>query len=203
MLENYIRENYKAALKEFGNQDSDIVNGIRNNNTLDPDIVKGWMRGYGLFQGIEKTNRESLAKAFCENYVAIRDNGKSISENYAILYNCMVKSLETERILISATSKLLWCIFPEKVILYDSFVERAIKVLQHLEPELKNPSLGMRPKEKEGIIQYYFNYSELVNCLYQKYLPLLEELEKTVEPNPDIYRIMVWDKLLWILGNPK
>jgi hypothetical protein len=161
------------------------------------------MKLYGLFQGITDKDRNNLTNAFCSNYISIRDNGKQLEDNYRILYNLLYDYLEEKRVVISATSKLLWCIYPKDVILFDSFVLRAITVLMYLEPEFHGyKKIGKRPDEKESIIKYYIDYYEIVNTLYNKYTPILKEMETIKPSGPDVYRIRVWDKLLWMLGNP-
>jgi hypothetical protein len=211
MIEQYIKTNLNRAIDEqLGiKKDFVIVNEIYNNE-LTNKAVYGWMKEYGLFQGINDSDRNKIVALFCEKYAEIKSNGSSTIENYDLLFTSMVNTVY--RSWVSASSKLLWCIFPHNVVIYDSFVARAILVLQPLEDVLKNKSrIGERPPNKQlhdtkMFVDFYSNYSDNVLGLYKKYQDLIEDgCQNYVGPNQQIYPygIRVFDKLLWMLGNPK
>ena len=92
---------------------------------------------------------------------------------------------------MSATSKLLWCIYPDEVVIYDSFVERALVVLQCLERDLAGfPRIGVAPTVKQtadiaAAIKHYMNYQDVVRHILKQYAGVLKLLrEKNNEPYP-------------------
>lgn len=208
MLENYIKNNIEIAIKMQLEivSDIEIVNKIES-NTLDKKIVKSWMRDYGLLRGISSQNIESIVNTYLNTYKIIKDGNCDLKENYRHLYNAFYKS--TPRGWLSATSKLLWCIFPNDVVIYDSFVERTIIILQKLENDLLDiKNLGSKPnsKNEEEMINYYFRYYTLINKLYIKYLSIIEAGSNSYKKKYNIeypYKIRIIDKLLWMLGNQK
>ncbi|MDQ3819918.1 MAG: hypothetical protein M3362_19895, partial [Acidobacteriota bacterium] len=106
-------------------------------------------------------------------------------------------------------SKLLWCIFPNEVVIYDKFVWQALVVMQCLDPELASfPRIGNPPtsiKTESGInlaVNHYMNYQDMVRHILQRNLPALRELRETRnETYPHDIRIV--DQTLWRIGNPK
>ncbi|MGA3015191.1 MAG: hypothetical protein ABSD71_14280 [Bacteroidales bacterium] len=211
MLEKYIKNNLSRAISEQFDirKDFIIVKEIKNNE-LTNKTVYGWMKEYGLFQGINDSDRNKIVAIFCEKYAELKSNGLSTIENYDLLFTSMVKTVYWSW--VSASSKLLWCVYPNDVVIYDSFVERAILVLQPLEDVLKNkPRIGERPLHKQlydtkVFVEFYSNYSDNILRLYDKYQDIIEEgCKKYRGPNQQIYPygLRVFDKLLWMLGNPK
>ena len=113
----------------------------------------------------------------------------------------------SQRKCISATSKLLWCRFPDDIVIYDSFVERAVTVLQHIDPAIMNmPKLGPPPRlssNVNGAIDYYMRYQDLVYALFKHYEPHLQGLSKS-NPNPqrNPHLLRLFDRFLLRLGTP-
>ena len=176
----------------------------------DSMLVKSWMRGYGLFQGIRSEQREQIAATFLD--FAGRTNGKgeigdsTITEAYAELFTALHS--QVPRSWISATSKLLWCMHPDSVVIYDAYVKRALVVMQCLDSELAQfPRVGDPPKIKNSsdiseATRFYMNYQSMVRHLLERSAGTLKQLrEQHQESYPHDIRII--DLLLWWIGNPK
>ena len=211
-FEAYLRSNYATACK----MQRDIVKDETMKSMLvrgdqDINLVKSWMRDYGLFQGITTENRDRIANRFLSFSTSARATAsvadrKILEEKYSELFKALF--LEVKRSWMSATSKLLWCIYPNEVVIYDSFVKRALVVMQCLDNELANfPRIGVVPKvarEKdiELAVKHYMNYQDVVRYIFERNANTLHELrEKHKETYPHDIRII--DKLLWMIGNPK
>lgn len=108
---------------------------------------------------------------------------------------------------LSATSKLLWCSFPDNVVIYDAFVERAIMILQGITPYLADfPRIQTSPAVRNmndiaKCAKFYINYQDMVKAILNEHQHQLDKLRiETSETYPHDIRIV--DKLLWMLGNP-
>jgi hypothetical protein len=211
-FEAYIRNNYAAACK----MQRDIVNDEKMKLMLrlgnpDVELVKRWMREYALFRGITTEHSEQIAKRFLSfstsaSSTASVSDRKILEERYLELFTALF--LEVNRSWVSATSKLLWCIYPDEVVIYDSFVWRALVVMQCLDTELaKFPRIGVAsPVARESdialAVKHYMNYQDMVKHICERHSDTLNELrEKHKETYPHDIRII--DKLLWMIGNPK
>lgn len=211
-IETYIKSNYVTACKiQRSITKDEKMKSMLQKGDDNEKLVISWMKDYGLFQGITSIHREKVARnflSFAKNIdstidITNKDTLKSIySKLYKVLFNTVNRSW------MSATSKLLWCIYPDNIVIYDSFVERALVVMQCLDPELsKFPRISVAPKvtRKSDIAlatNYYMNYQGMVKNLYERNIKILNELRnKYGETYPHDIRIV--DKLLWMIGNPK
>ena len=211
-IDIFIRANYSAACNMQRSIEKDqymkdmLVNGDKNTRT-----VKSWMRDYGLFRGIAADYREKIANKFL-SFVESHDstinivNDDALKQIYSELFTALFNVIN--RSWMSATSKLLWCVYPNDVVIYDSFVERALIVMQCLDDELAQfPRIGVAPGVKHAqeitlATSYYMNYQKMVRHIYDRNRLLLDELRhKHDEIYPHDIRII--DKLLWMIGNPK
>lgn len=203
LLEKFIRDNYSTAvgMQLEIKKDEIMIQRIKD-QSLEPELVRSWMRDYGLFQGISGEIRESIAQSFCDFTYTREHKSLVLGDDFAEVYDLLFN--KSSRKWLSASSKLLWCLYPHEVVIYDSFVERVILVLQHLEPSLANVNFEKAPGHKEGsgaIKDYYLIYAGNVQKLFKAYQPQLEELRRQHNPSYE-YDIRIFDKLLWILGSP-
>lgn len=206
MIEQFIKSNFLRVAQTQSSfyHDSQIVKAVKE-KTLDTKIVKSWMRSYSLFQGITGDIRDRIASDYInfayDNRMFKEDE---IDKKFKELHG-RLKSVK-DRKWISASSKLLWCLQPEIVVMYDSYVERAVSVLQCCDVELaKLHRVNSPPNIKKDIdsremTKHYMNYQDIVKLIYRKYLPLIEELKKRNQVEYK-YDIRIIDKLLWIMGN--
>lgn len=165
------------------------------------------MQRYGLFQGLTNGVRKQIANEFISfsksnsNFIE-----EEIGEKFKELHE-RFKRVKTRK-WISATSKLLWCLEPNKIVMYDAFVERAILVLQCFDEDLaKLKRIGTPPEAKKDpdstlMKAHYMNYQNLVKTIYNKHLILLKDLKTARNVNYE-YDIRIIDKVLWMMGNYK
>jgi hypothetical protein len=148
----YLENHYAAACdkqREIFRDDEMIV--MLRNGPQDTALVKSWMRDYGLFQGITGPNRDVIVECFLRfarshSRQTKIDDGL-IKELYAELLTELFRQLP--RSWMSATSKLLWCLYPESIVIYDSFVHRALVVMQCIDSDLSGfPRIGTAPTIK-------------------------------------------------------
>jgi len=109
---------------------------------------------------------------------------------------------------LSATSKLLWCIKPHEVVIYDAFVERVIAVLQCIDHDLaKLPRINYPPDIKTDsdhklMTDYYMNYQNLVKLLVDKHQITINELKEKSKTSYE-FDLRIMDKILWLMGDMK
>lgn len=188
-------------------RDNEMVVMLRGAHN--PELVKAWMRDYGLFQGINAANREAAVACFLDfaekHQILVGDTTDDhIAHIYADLFSRLYQAVQ--RSWVSATSKLLWCLYPETFVIYDAFVHRTLSVLQSLDNDLAGfPRIGEAPTVRqvgyiEAATMHYMNYQSLVRRLLEIHGELLESLRaRHNEAYP--YNVRILDKLLWMIGN--
>lgn len=210
----FIRNHYVRACdlqRQIDDRDDNKIKRMLASGNHDKDIVKHWMRGYALFQGITAHDREKIAKRYLA-FMASADTPSSIADGMVLesIYSKLFTALflEVRRSWMSATSKLLWCKYPDQIVIYDSFVERALIVMQCLDGDLVAfARIGVAPKVKHktdiaAAVEHYMNYQRVVRHILTQHSKILNDLrQKHSEPYPHDIRIV--DKLLWMIGNPK
>ena len=153
--------------------DADIVQALRS-GAASPELVRDWMLRYRLFQGIETATRITAVETFLKYAKTLKAKRSSLqSEEVRRLFQELLTAFwkQTDRGWISATSKLLWCVYPKDVVIYDSFVHRALIVLQSIDDDLKQlPKVGWQPSLKsasdiESAVEHYMRYQNMVWCL--------------------------------------
>jgi hypothetical protein len=177
----------------------------------DPDLTQAWMRDYGLFQGITAQNRDSIVNRFLE-FAADHERhpNQATAEEIEALYTTLFGALygTVPRSWASATSKLLWCLYPESVVIYDAFVHRALVVMQCIDADLADfPRIGPAPRiTREAdialAVRHYMNYQAMVHRLLAVHAKLLSKL-RIHHNEPYSYDIRIMDKVLWMIGNPR
>ena len=222
MLKSRIEKDFPIYLREFCvPHDGDMIALMQGSSLSDnPEnrekaahVVRRWMETYGLFQGIEGEVRDSVSEFVLQFVPTIEWNVKSdretaVREAYTMLYEALYD--RCPRAWTSAVSKLLWCRFPDEFVIYDSFVERSITVLQWLDACLEDMpfELGVLPKirrksDVEKIVEYYMRYQGLVYKLYQNYHAQINALCETYPSSVRCpHNIRLFDRFLLGLGNP-
>lgn len=109
---------------------------------------------------------------------------------------------------MSATSKLLWCLYPDTIVIYDTFVHRTLIVMQSIDDDLSAfPRVGA-PRSIDGeadivaATTHYMNYQAMVRRLQTRHWQLLRDLRKRYNESYP-YDVRIIDKLLWMIGNPR
>lgn len=217
---SYIESHYVEAHNPGRNVELDkSMLAMLSQNGRDPPLVKTWMEAYKLFQGINGEDREKVVFSFL-NFAASHKKLSSRLSNDAVaeIFLTLLTDLHTEvpRGWLSATSKLLWCIYPHDIVIYDAFVHRALTVMQCIDDDLSGfkTKIGrMRAgSDPKTLVGHYIIYQSLVRHLSVKHADLLAELrlrkadvlrEKNWSFERDIHSdIRIIDKLLWMIGDP-
>lgn len=200
MITEFIKSNYESALNSQLEikQDLMMIQSIET-NTLNSQLVKNWMRGYGLFQGITREVEGKVAEIFME-FSQFRKEKIDIGTEFRSLHEALLKA--QTRKWLSASSKLLWCMYPKQIVIYDSFVERAITVLQCIDESLaKFPRIKTAPSvNDEKYLDYYLNYEKLVKTIQTENQDVLNEQKRKYESTYE-YDLRIIDKILWMMGN--
>ena len=208
----YLESHYVVACdKQRGiPRDGEMVAMLQDgppNNAL----VKKWMRDYGLFQGITGQDRDAITRRFLEFTRSHTRYSQVTDEIVRKLYTDLFKALyqEVQRSWMSATSKLLWCLYPKDIVIYDAFVHRTLVVMQCIDSDLSEFSdrIGSAPAinseaDVKCAADYYMNYQAMVRKLQSVHAKALSDLRQSSnETYP--YDIRIIDKLLWMIGNSK
>ncbi|ENQ8749317.1 TPA: hypothetical protein I7272_24185 [Vibrio parahaemolyticus] len=211
MLQSFIESNYVhiCDMQRSILLDENMKH-MASRDEFDSVIVKNWMRDYGLFQGIKAEHRELIVEVYIENISKIVDGrDPTLLSDLEFMFDelQMLFYSAVPRKWLSAVSKLLWCSFPNDIVIYDSFVERTLVVLQPLLPELqehRRVGVSVSPKTEQdisSITSFYINYSSLVHEISALHSEQLQALrEKYSEHYPHDIRII--DKALWMIGSP-
>lgn len=205
---DFLKEHYETARNDATNDaDARMIESLTNGNCQTAQ-VRTWMTNYGLFQGIDGDTRTIIANAFlnfANDHKRLQSLG--IDEAKSVFEDLLGQLFDARpRSWISATSKLLWCIYPKDMAIYDSFVHRSLTVLQSLEPALSNfKPLGDRPRingeeDIKAAGEHYGNYLTMIKCLIGENQAFLNEQGKNRDKQPPDIRII--DKILWMIGDP-
>lgn len=209
---HYLQTRYVAACEmQRGIHRDPLMVAMLQNDVHDPDLVRTWMREYRLFQGITAPNRNAIVNRFLQfaaehKRYAHEPNAGEIQTLYATLLRAL--HAEVSRSWVSATSKLLWCLYPNTIVIYDAFVHRALVVMQCIDDDLDGfPRVGGAPRiqgeaDIAPAVQHYMNYQAMVRQLLSAHADLLRILrEHHNEAYP--YDIRILDKVLWMIGNSR
>ena len=206
----YLETRYATAcaMQRAIHRDPQMVAMLRE-GPHDATLVQAWMREYGLFQGITAPHRNAIVHRFLtfvgehERHVQ-EPNTDEIQALYVGLFTALHG--QVGRSWVSATSKLLWCLYPNTIVIYDAFVHRALAVMQCIDNDLEGfPRVGQPPKvngpaDIVNAAQHYMNCQAMVRRLLSVQGQLLRELrERHNELYP--YDVRIMDKVLWMMGN--
>lgn len=152
----YLETRYTAAcdMQRGIHRESQMV-AMLQSGPPDPTLVQSWMRDYGLFQGITSQNRVAIVDrflAFAVQHERIPHvpTDAEIQTLYSALFGALYDAVP--RSWASATSKLLWCLYPTKVVIYDAFVHRVLVVMQCIDDDLTGfPRIGGRRRLKRRL----------------------------------------------------
>lgn len=208
----YLEGKYTTAceMQRAIHRDPQMVAMLRN-GPPNADLVRAWMREYGLFQGITAQNRNAVVTRFlrfAEEHE--RTNHEPNANEIEALYTELLSALyrEVARSWVSATSKLLWCLYPATIVIYDTFVHRVLVVMQCIDDDLAGfARIGAAPQidgeaDISSAVQHYMNYQAMVHRLRSVHRQLLSELRTRYnEAYP--YDIRILDKVLWMIGNSR
>ena len=206
----FLAEHYNDACESQRSikRDIEIVEAL-NRGTVTPKLVRDWMQQYRLFQGVDTSTRTAVAKEFLKHARTLKTRRSPLSrtETQSLFKELLVVLFrKTGRGWISGASKLLWCKYPSDFVIYDSFVHRALIVLQSVDMNLKPfAKVGWPPALKttsdiDGAVHHYMKYQDMVKHLRAVHQPTLDRLRSDRrETYP--YDIRIVDRLLWKIGD--
>jgi len=211
-LANYIESRYTDAcsLQRSIDRDTKMVAMLRKRGR-DQELVKAWMRDYGLFRGIATADRIAIVRAFLNFAVRHRRKPEPLSsDDVRGAYDALFRELygAVNRSWMSASSKLLWCMYPKSVAIYDSFVHRTLLVLQCVDPDLQgSQKIGRAPEIESAAdisasVDHYMAYEISFRRLLKVHTPRLRALRKRHQEDYE-FDVRILDKLLWMIGNPR
>ena len=181
-----------------------------DSRVINKQLVISWMRDYGLFQGIKTIDREAIVNKYAALVFDATDcyqspNTKQIE---VMFHQFLSEFYETvPRKWLSATSKLLWCSFPDNIVIYDAFVERALVILQGVTlyladmPRIKTSPVIKTPNDIDLVVEFYLNYQGMVIAIMAEHQKQLNKLRSKYNETYS-HDIRIIDKVLWMLGNP-
>jgi hypothetical protein len=208
---DYIRHQYARAHQEqLGIRgDPRVVEVFAD--TFVPADLESWMRSYGLFQGITGPDRLKIVTAIGAWASSRRSASGApqtraeIEQLYGDLFHVIYAVLP--RSWISATSKVLWAMYPRDMVIYDDFVHTSMTVLQCVERCLAPyRRVGRQPAVSSAAdipraVAFYMNVQDMVKELASSYASELA-MQKRKQSTSYPYDIRIMDKLLWMMGNP-
>jgi len=206
MLTEFLQSNFNKAIEmqlEI-KHDPPIVKAIQK-GAVTRETVKSWMRKYGLLRGISAQEQDKVADAFID----FSNHNRNFSErDIAEVFRRLHQKLKSasERSWLSATSKLMWCMQPDIIVIYDRFVFQSILVLQCLDKELATyprigqPIAGRRDQDSVQTTAFYMNYQDMVKAIYRRNRQLIQDLKNNQSSRYD-YDLRLLDKILWMMGN--
>ena len=209
-LSEYFDRNYEVACELQNNTliDFRMIEMIQSDKK-DSKLVYNWMNKYGLFQGINNDTRYNISKTFLKLYPDIKlklQSTNTIEEVFIYLFTSFYKI--KQRSWLSATSKLLWCVSPNNIVIYDSFVSNSLTVIQSIEQTiLIKKRIGIQPElnsvsDISKTASFYMNYQDIVKIIFNNYNKQFFELKNKYSIAYP-YDLRILDKLLWMMGNPK
>ncbi len=169
----------------------------------DKRLVGTWMRNDGLFQGMTAQRRRAIVWAFLKHAKALPRHRSALKPSlievrYRNLFEVLYRTVP--RSWMSATSKLLWCVYPNDFVIYDAFVHRTLVVLQCLKGSLGSfPRIGTAPQLRsasdiDDAVAFYSNYQAMVKHLQAKHQVALNGLRKKHQETYP-YDVRIIDKL--------
>jgi hypothetical protein len=186
----------RLLLKESKETDARALSAIQNQTAPNRDdreqAIRGWLREYGVFQGIGGPKRNAIASAivtWADTRNLQLDLATADALDMAHSELVRVCACGGERGFTSLASKALWLCYPRSVPIFDGFVQRALWMISKLEKDIVS-----LPEAKSD----YGKFVHIWKALYDRYSGTLEAIDLGDYP----YRVRIFDKILWLIGKP-
>jgi hypothetical protein len=158
------------------------------------DALGKWLQTYGVFQGLLSADRVGLASAVL-NFADENECDLELSLPYDELiqkFDALHQKCRSvvQRDFTSFTSKALWCCYPNAVPLYDNFTQHSVWMISRL--------AGFSPKTEHKPMHRYGPFADVWLAMYNQVLPIIDQMDPQVYP----YRVRVFDKILYLIGEP-
>jgi hypothetical protein len=201
VVERFLDEALWQCRNEGGKEDETVLRFLNDpNNDLDlrRTEVRNWLRYYGVLQGLNAADRDAVSGVVIEfadargPFVPPLSEGEIVGKFADLHSKCCARvhqnKDDTPRDLTSLTSKALWCCYPDAIPIFDSYAQRALRVISHL--------LSL-DRSRVDAIEYARFVSVWLN-LYRRVEPTLNDARLGNYP----YKVRVFDRILWIIGEP-
>ena len=201
IVEHFLDEALRLCRTEGLKEDDAVIRSLNDRNqradVRRTEVLK-WLRYYGVLQGLNEADRNAVTSVIVDFADARGANVSPLSEVEIIdKFNelherCRSKVRPNKdqkpRSLTSLTSKALWCCYPDAVPIFDSYAQRALWVLTRL--------MGLAPPADA------MEYGRFVSV----WLSLYRGVERTLDVSgfgDYRYKVRVFDRILWIIGQPE
>jgi hypothetical protein len=205
IIDNFLGEAVSRCREEDQGQDDKVIDSLRDKRQ-DIEVrrknVVDWLRHYSVLQGLNNQEREGVASAILEFADDVRRPAVCPRQEAEIirLFNdlhdrCGLQVQKRKdgepRNLVSLTSKALWCCYPFTIPLFDSYAQRSVWSISRLmcsdQPAGKNDDMP------------YNRFVTVWLDLYRRVESLIDDSLLSRYP----YKVRVFDKILWIIGQPE
>jgi len=214
-FEQYVRALYGEACRQLESEalDRPLIDALKTNGATAKQVVE-WMTRYNIVQGIDDGTRLKAARAFLKYARGKRPKrlltAAAVKREFSALHGALHRA--KQRGWTSATSKLLWLLYPRDVAMYDEFVYQSLVVIQGVDTEWRAQTrIGEKPGFGKGIArakalgyatEHYVCAWTLIRSLMARQELVLQELRQAQRRRYP-YDIRIIDRLLWMLGNAK
>jgi hypothetical protein len=181
-------------------RDKEIVAAVSNRGMeleQRQKLMVSWLRLYAVLRYFPSESATGIAKAVLNYADALPPNARvrdqdAILSSYRKLNETLLPFARRTRSdqaisMTSLTSKALWCCYPQDVPIFDSYASCALRVLSRLCDITVKSTL----KDYEAFVSAWF-------ALYERVEPFLDQADLSYYP----YKVRVFDRLLWDLGQP-
>ncbi len=200
MVDHFLEEAVRLCTENL--QEDEPAIRVLNDATTGAEVrrkeVLRWLRSYSVLNGLNKDDEVGAASAVLE-FADARDPAVSPKSEVEItkLFNDLHNRCSSRvhpnknqkpRVVTSLTSKALWCCYPDAIPFFDNYAECALRVVSRL-MGLVRPAGNLSP------------YNRFVTV----WLDVYRRVESTIDDSrldgyP--YKVRVFDKILWIIGQP-
>jgi hypothetical protein len=162
------------------------------------DALRKWLGSYRVtrFRGADRAAAAVLKFADdggCDREVRLSYD-ELISKFDALHEQCRklvpLNKDNAQRDLTSFTSKALWCCYPSSVPIYDNFTQSSVWIISRLSGV--SPTMDHPPKHR------YRPFADAWLAMYSQVASIINEADL----QGYLYPVRVFDKVLWIVGEP-
>lgn len=203
VIQHFLDEAISQQQNECQEQDEIAIAAIHDRGMIRSNrekILKRWLKNYGVLQGLNNDDRNRVAKQVIRYADSANLGEKDVCQNdilnrFFYLHSLCSDSVRprkdgTHRDLSSLTSKSLWLCYPKSIPIFDSFAQRALWAISRLDHDSGSWPSASGPSTYTNFCSVWFHMYRSVK---------FEE----VSTNPYPYKVRVFDKILWIIGQPR
>jgi len=199
MVEHFLEEAVRLCAENL--KEDEAVIGVLDDRSAIAEVrreeVVKWLNSYKVLQGLNKKEEVGVASAIIE-FADARDPAVSPTSDMEItrLFNDLQSRCSSRvhpnkdqepRGVTSLASKALWCCYPDAIPFLDNYAECALVVISRL--------MGLVWR---GHLPRYNRFVAMWLDVYRRVESTIEDRRLDGYP----YKVRVFDKILWIIGQP-